>query len=99
MPGLRGSSKVAEMIVRGLWARVPWSIVVVGSEAPSRRHEWPALGSLLLAVEVLSPTTARADRSRKRKLYQREGVAGYRMVDWTLRSSSAVVRPTSARKS
>ena len=47
-------------------------------EAPGR---WPDLRSLLLAVEVLSPGTARADRLRKRHLYQREGVAEYWVVD------------------
>ena len=42
---------------------------------------WAPLGTLLLAVEVLSQTTARADRRRKRTVYQREGVAEYWIVD------------------
>jgi Uma2 family endonuclease len=42
---------------------------------------WTPLGTLLLAVEVLSATTARVDRGRKRVLYQREGVAEYWVVD------------------
>ena len=36
---------------------------------------------LVLAVEVISPSTARADRYRKRYLYQSEGVAEYWIVD------------------
>jgi Uma2 family endonuclease len=42
---------------------------------------WSPLGTLLLAIEVLSPTTARVDRGRKRTLYQREGVPEYWIVD------------------
>jgi Uma2 family endonuclease len=35
----------------------------------------------LLAVEVLSPSTARADRTIKRRLYQRAGIPEYWIVD------------------
>ncbi|MCR4340394.1 MAG: Uma2 family endonuclease [Gemmatimonadaceae bacterium] len=40
-------------------------------------------GKLLLAVEVLSPSTARLDRQLKRRLYQRYGVEEYWIVDLT----------------
>ena len=46
-----------------------------------RAHDWSDIRALLLAVEVLSPSTARADRQVKRRLYQREGVGEYWVVD------------------
>ena len=36
-----------------------------------RPREWTEIGRLVLAVEVLSPSTARRDRREKRHLYQR----------------------------
>ena len=39
------------------------------------------VGHLVLAVEVISPSSARADRYRKRVLYQSEGVPEYWIVD------------------
>lgn len=42
---------------------------------------WEEAGSLLLAIEVLSPSTARADRQLKRRLHQRKGVPEYWVVD------------------
>ncbi len=42
---------------------------------------WRAVSSILLAVEVLSPGSVRADRGRKRRLYQRVGVPEYWIVD------------------
>ena len=42
---------------------------------------WPEITSLLLAVEVLSPSTARADRQVKRRLYQEVRVGEYWIVD------------------
>jgi Uma2 family endonuclease len=44
-------------------------------------HGWPDLETLMLAVEILSPKTARVDRGRKRALYLREGVQEYWIVD------------------
>lgn len=42
---------------------------------------WNSGAPLLLVVEVLSPGTARADRTIKRKRYQRAGIPEYWIVD------------------
>ena len=42
---------------------------------------WEDVRALLLAVEVLSPSTHRTDRLRKRRLYLRQGVPEYWIVD------------------
>ncbi len=49
---------------------------------PSELSEsWTTFRTLLLAVEVLSPSSNRHDRLTKRRLYQRQGVATYWIVD------------------
>ena len=55
-------------------------VVPLGPDARRGRY-WTDIRALLLAVEVLSPSTARADRQVKRRLYQREGVGEYWIVD------------------
>ena len=44
-------------------------------------QRWRGSDGVLLAVEVLSPSTARADRREKRALYQRERTPEYWIVD------------------
>ncbi len=44
-------------------------------------NDWSSYKTLLLAVEILSPSSARSDRIVKRKLYQERGVATYWVVD------------------
>jgi Uma2 family endonuclease len=56
-------------------------VFVVSVEEGQGAHRWPEVRALLLAIEVLSPGTARVDRHQKRRLYQREGVAEYWVVD------------------
>lgn len=46
-----------------------------------RRLEWTAIRDLLLVVEVLSPSTGRADRFTKRRWYQEVGVPVVWLVD------------------
>lgn len=46
-----------------------------------RPRSWREIRTLLLAVEVVSPSTARADRQVKRRRYQRHGVPEYWIVD------------------
>ena len=49
--------------------------------AARRPRDWRDVKTLLLAVEVLSPGTARADRLRKRVIYQQQRVPEYWIVD------------------
>lgn len=42
---------------------------------------WKDVRSLLLVVEALSPSTAFADRNRKRGIYQQHGVGEYWIID------------------
>jgi Uma2 family endonuclease len=57
----------------------PDVFVVPVSEA--RTLDWARVKTLLLAVEVLSPSTARADRFTKRRLYQEVGIPTFWIVD------------------
>jgi Uma2 family endonuclease len=46
-----------------------------------RSLEWSKVQTILLAIEVLSPSTARYDRFTKRRLYQEVGIPLYWIVD------------------
>lgn len=46
-----------------------------------RTLAWKEIRTLLLVVEILSPTTSRADRFTKRRLYQEVGVPLYWVLD------------------
>jgi Uma2 family endonuclease len=50
----------------------------IGGRSP---RSWREILPLLLAVEVLSPSTARIDRQTKRLIYQSESVPEYWIVD------------------
>jgi Uma2 family endonuclease len=55
--------------------------VFVADINQARTLDWSQMKRLLLAVEVLSPKTARYDRFTKRRLYQEVGVPAYWIVD------------------
>lgn len=57
----------------------PDVFVIPRAEAASR--EWSRIRTLLVVAEVLSPSTARADRFTKRHRYQEAGVPLYWLVD------------------
>lgn len=57
----------------------PDLFVVIPEQA--RTMDWSAMTDLLLVVEVLSPSSVRADRFTKRRLYQEAGVGMYWVVD------------------
>jgi len=55
--------------------------VFVLPPGPIATMEWADARHLLLAVEVLSPSSSRADRFTKRRVYQEQGVPLYWAVD------------------
>jgi Uma2 family endonuclease len=50
-------------------------------KAVARTMDWRQIRELLLVIEVLSPSTRRADRFTKRRRYQNAGVPVYWIVD------------------
>jgi Uma2 family endonuclease len=65
------------------WARdvlVQPDVFVVPVEELTAQ-DWSGVRTLLLAVEVVSPSSARYDRVTKRRVYQRQRVATYWVVD------------------
>jgi Uma2 family endonuclease len=53
-------------------------VPLVNGSAPSA---WEDVGRLLLTIEVLSPSTVRTDRGRKRVRYQEKNVPEYWIID------------------
>lgn len=51
-----------------------------------RPERWAEVRQLLLVIEILSPGTARRDRTVKRRLYQRVGAGEYWIVDGVARA-------------
>ena len=59
----------------------PDLFVVALDQVDGSTDRWDSIRMLLLAVEVISPSSTRYDRVTKRRLYQRRGVATYWVVD------------------
>lgn len=49
--------------------------------AAQASNDWSTYQDLVLAVEVISPSSRRADRVEKRRLYQERGIGTYWIVD------------------
>ena len=63
----------------------PDVLVVAIDEA--RTLDWRRMRTILLAIEVLSPSTSRYDRFTKRRVYQEHGVPWYWIVDIQARAA------------
>ena len=61
-------------------------VFVVPAGGEPLRRSWQAVRSLLLAVDVLSPSSVRYDRITKRRFFLRVGVPEYWVVDVDLRA-------------
>ncbi len=73
-------------------ALVQPDVFVVALVAGRRPRDWSDVERLVLAVEVLSPSTARADRTVKRRLFQRAGVKTGPKIRCTAPRSKVAVR-------
>ncbi|HKG91753.1 MAG TPA: Uma2 family endonuclease [Gemmatimonadaceae bacterium] len=63
------------------WAMTQPDVFVIARDEGVRIRKWTDIRALLLAVEVISPSSARSDRGRKRDIYQRWQVSEYWIVD------------------
>jgi Uma2 family endonuclease len=68
-------------IVLGIRTLVQPDVFIVQRQPGKPLRRWEDVGVPVLAVEILSPTTATRDRGAKRRIYQRAGVAQYWIVD------------------
>jgi Uma2 family endonuclease len=71
----------ADVVVYGPHKFVQPDLFVVPLVNGAPMRAWAEVGRLLLAVEVLSPSTERTDRGRKRNLYKEKAVPEYWIVD------------------
>jgi Uma2 family endonuclease len=68
-------------VVLGPRTLVQPDIFVVRRTPGQRLERWADVGVPLLAIEILSPTTAPRDRGAKRRIYQGAGLGEYWIVD------------------
>jgi Uma2 family endonuclease len=71
----------ADVVVYGPRKFVQPDVFVVPLVNGAPMRAWADVGRLLLAAEVLSPSTERTDRGRKRILYKEKAVPEYWIVD------------------
>ena len=76
----------ADVVVYGPRKFVQPDLFVVPLVNGTPMRAWTDVGRLLLAVEVLSPSTEHTDRGRKRILYAEKGVPEYWLVDTDARA-------------
>ena len=68
-------------IILGPRTLVQPDIFIVARPGGRRIERWQDAGVPLVAIEILSPSTAARDRGVKRHIYQRAGVTEYWIVD------------------
>jgi Uma2 family endonuclease len=68
-------------ITLGVRTLVQPDVFVIRGDPSGATMPWKDVGIPVLAVEILSPGTAARDRGKKRRIYQRAGVAEYWIVD------------------
>jgi Uma2 family endonuclease len=68
-------------VVLGPRTLVQPDVFLVRREPGRKLARWADVGVPLLAIEILSPTTAPRDRGVKRRIYQRAGIGEYWIVD------------------
>jgi len=56
-------------------------LFIVGKTPGKPIRAWSEIGIPLLAIEILSPSTAPRDRGAKRRIYQKAGIGEYWIVD------------------
>ena len=71
----------ADVVVYGPRKFVQPDLFVLPLVNSTPARTWSEVGRLLLTVEVMSPSTRRADREDKRALYQEKAVPEYWIVD------------------
>jgi Uma2 family endonuclease len=71
----------ADVIVYGPRKFVQPDLFVVPLVSGAPMRAWTEVGRLLLAVEVLSPSTEHTDRGRKQTLYKEKAIPEYWIID------------------
>ena len=68
-------------VVLGPESLVQPDLFIISKEPGRHLASWSEIGIPILAVEILSPSTAARDRGKKRRTYQKAGIAEYWIID------------------